>query len=73
MRNVDKILVGKPEGKRPHRRSGHRWEDNIRMNIRETGCDAVDWIHLAQDMDKWWDFVNTVVNPHSILDSEFLD
>jgi len=51
MRNAYGILVGKPEGKRPLGRPMRRWEDNIRMNVREIGCEAVDWIHLAQDWD----------------------
>jgi hypothetical protein len=40
-------MVGKPEGKRPLRRLRHRWEDNIKMDLKETGLEAVDWIHLA--------------------------
>jgi len=51
MRNAYKILVGKPEGKRPLGRHRHRWEDNIRMGLREIGSEGVDWIHLAQDGD----------------------
>jgi len=47
--NAHSILVGKPEGKRPFGSSRHRWEDNIRMDLRETGCEGVDWIHVAQD------------------------
>jgi hypothetical protein len=53
MRNKYNILVGKPEEKRPLGRSKHRWEDNITMNLRETGWEDADWIHLAQDRD-WW-------------------
>jgi hypothetical protein len=49
MRNAYKILIGKPKGKRPLRRSGHRWKDNIRMNCRKTGWEGVDCIRLAQD------------------------
>jgi hypothetical protein len=45
-------LVGKPEGKRPLERPKHRWENNIRMDLREIGCESVAWIHLAQDKDK---------------------
>jgi hypothetical protein len=52
MRNAYKILVEKPEGKRPLGRSRSRWEDNIRMNVRETGWEGVDWIHLTRDRDK---------------------
>jgi hypothetical protein len=53
MRNAYKILVGKPEGKRSHGRPTCRWENNIRMDLRETGWESVDWIHLAQEMDQW--------------------
>jgi hypothetical protein len=62
MRNEYKILVGKPEVKRPRRRPKLRLEDNIRMGVREIGLEGVDWIHLAQDGDQWRDFVNTVMN-----------
>jgi hypothetical protein len=51
MRNILKILVGKPEGNRPLGRPRRRWEDNIRMDVREIVWEGVDWIHLAQDMD----------------------
>jgi hypothetical protein len=47
-----KFLVGKPEGKRPYGRPKRRWEDNIKMNLQEVGCGSVDWIELAQDMDR---------------------
>jgi hypothetical protein len=62
MRNTYNILVGKPEGKRPFRRSGHRWEDNIRMDFREIRWEDVDWLHLAQDREQWWTVVNRVMN-----------
>jgi len=62
MRNAYHILVGKRERKRQLGRPGHRLEDNIRMNLREIGWEGVDWIHLAQDRDKWWALVNTVMN-----------
>jgi hypothetical protein len=52
MRNAYKIFVGKPDEKRPHRRLWRRWEDNIRMNLREIGWEGVDWIHLTQDKDQ---------------------
>jgi hypothetical protein len=55
-------LVGKPEGRRPLGRSRRRWEDNIRMDLREIGFGDADWIHLAQDVDRWWALVNTVMN-----------
>jgi hypothetical protein len=53
MRNAYKILVGKPEGKRPFIRLRHRWDNNIQMDRREIMLKGVDWIHLAQDLD-WW-------------------
>jgi hypothetical protein len=62
IRNAYAILVGKSEEKRPSRRPRRRWEDNIRIDLREIGWEGVDWIHLAQDRDKWWAFVNTVKN-----------
>jgi hypothetical protein len=62
MRNAYKILVGKPERRRPLGRPIRRWDDNIKMNLREIGLKGVDWIHLAQHKDRWWDFVNTVIN-----------
>jgi hypothetical protein len=61
-RNAYRILVGKPEGKRPLGRHRRRWEDNIRMDLRETGCGGMDWIDLAQDRDQWRAHVNTVMN-----------
>jgi hypothetical protein len=51
-RTANRILVGKPGGKRPLGRSRRRWVDNIKMDLRETGWDGVDWIDLAQDMDQ---------------------
>jgi hypothetical protein len=62
MRNAYKILVGKPERKRPHGRPSCRWEYNIRIEVREIGQKGVNWIHLAQDRDQWWAVVNTVMN-----------
>jgi hypothetical protein len=50
-RNVYRVLVGKPEGKRPLRRPRRRWEDGIKMDLGETGWGGVEWIHLAQDRD----------------------
>jgi len=52
MINAYKILVGNPEGKRPLRRSRHRWKDNIRMDLKVIGCDVVDWNCLTQDRDQ---------------------
>jgi hypothetical protein len=62
MRNGFKILVGEPEGKRPLGRPRRRWEDNIRMYLRETGWGGMDWLNLAQDRDQWRTLVNTVMN-----------
>jgi hypothetical protein len=61
MRNAYKILVRKPERKRPCGRPRHRWED-IRMDLRELGSEGVDCIHLAQDRDQWQAIVNVVMN-----------
>jgi hypothetical protein len=55
--------VGKPEGKRPLGRPRHRWVNNIKMDLRETGWDIMDWIDLTQDSDQSRDLVNTVVDP----------
>jgi hypothetical protein len=57
-----RILVGKPEGKRPLGRPRRRWVDNIKMDLREIEWDSVDWIELAQDRDQWKALVNTVMN-----------
>jgi hypothetical protein len=56
------ILVGRPEGRRPLGRPRRRWEGNIKMNLSEIGFEDVDWIHLAQDRDRWRALVNTVMN-----------
>jgi len=61
-RGVYRILVGKSEGKRPLGRPRHRWEDNIKLDLREKGIDGANWIQLAQDRVQWRAFVNTVVN-----------
>jgi hypothetical protein len=61
-RNVYRVLIGKPEGKRPLGRPRRRWEDGIRMDLRETGWESVDWIQLAQDRDRCRALVNTVMN-----------
>jgi hypothetical protein len=61
-RNAYRILVGKPEGKRPLGRPRLRWEENIRMDLREIGWGGMDWIDLAQDRDQWRALVNTVMN-----------
>jgi hypothetical protein len=61
-RGVYKVLVGKPEGKRPLGRPRRRWVDNIRMDLQEKGCGYVDWIGLAQDRDRWRTVVSAVMN-----------
>jgi hypothetical protein len=62
VRGAYNILVGKPEGRRPQGRLRYRWEDNIKMDFREIGFGDVDWIHLAQDRDRWQAVVNMVMN-----------
>jgi hypothetical protein len=62
VRGAYNILVGSHEGRRPLGRPRRRWEDNIKMDLRETGFGDVDWINLAQDRDRWRALVNTVMN-----------
>jgi len=57
-----KVLVGKPEEKRPLGRPRGRWEDNTTMELQEVGCGGMDWIDLAQDRDRWHALVNAVMN-----------
>jgi hypothetical protein len=59
---VHRVFVGRPEGKRPLGRPRRRWEDNIKMNLREIGMDGANWIQLTQDRVRWRAFVNTVMN-----------
>ena len=61
-RGMYRILVGKPEGKRPLGRPRRRWENNIKMDLQELGCGGMDWIELAQDSDRWRALVNAVMN-----------
>jgi hypothetical protein len=61
-RKVYKVLVGKPEGKRPLERPRRRWEDGMRMDLREIGLGDVDWIRLSQDRDRWRAVVSAVMN-----------
>jgi hypothetical protein len=61
-RKVYRVLVGKPEGKRPLGRPRRRWEDEIRMDLRETGLRGVEWIRLSQDRDRWRSVVSAVMN-----------
>ena len=61
-RGVYRVLVGKPEGKRLLGRPRLRWEDNIKMDLQEVGCEGMNWIEPAQDRDRWWALVNVVMN-----------
>jgi len=61
-RGVYRVLVGKPEGRRPFGRPTRRWEDNIKMDIQEVRCGGKDWIKLAQDRESWWALVNAAMN-----------
>ena len=61
-RGLYRVLMGKPEGKRPLGRPRRRWEDNIEMDIKEVGCGCVDWIELGHDRDSWRALVNAVMN-----------
>jgi hypothetical protein len=57
-----KLLSQNLKGKRPFGRPRRRWEDNIRMDLREEGWEGVDWMHMTEDKDQWWAVVNTVMN-----------
>ena len=59
--NAYRNLVGKPEGKRPLERARRKWEDNNKMDLREMGCDAGDWIDIFQDRDQWRPYIRTVI------------
>jgi len=61
-RRVYRVLVGRPEDKRPLGRPKRRWEDNIRMDLREMGIDGTNWSRLAQDRVRWRAFMNMVMN-----------
>jgi len=61
-RGVYKVLLGKPEGKRPLGRPRRRWVDNIRIDLQEVGCGYMDWFGLAQDRDRWRTLVSAVMN-----------
>jgi hypothetical protein len=61
-RGVLRVLVGKPEGKRPLGRPRYRWEDNIKMNLQEVGGGWGDWMELAQDRERWRALVSMVMN-----------
>jgi len=60
-RSVYRVLVGKPEGKRPLGRARHRWEDNIKTDLEEVGCGGMDSFDLARDRGRWRALVNTVM------------
>jgi len=59
---VYRVLVGKPEGKRPLGRPRHRWKDNIKIDLLEVGCEGMDWINVAKDRDKSRELVNAAMN-----------
>ena len=59
---VYRVLVGKPEGNKPLRRPRRRWEDNVKVDLQEVGGGCGDWMELAQDRDRWWALVSTVMN-----------
>ena len=61
-RGVYRVLVGKPEGKRPLGRPRRRWEDNIKIDLQEVECWSMDWIELAQDRDSGWALVKAIMN-----------
>jgi hypothetical protein len=61
-RGAYRILVERPEVRRPLGRPGHRWEDKIKMDLQEVGWGDMDWIHMAQDRDRWRALVNVVMN-----------
>jgi hypothetical protein len=61
---VHRVLVGRPEGKRPLERPRLRWENNIKLDLMEIGIDGANWIGLSQDRVQWRAFVNTVMNLH---------
>jgi hypothetical protein len=62
-REVYRVLVGKPEGRRPLGKPRRRWEDNINMDFQEVGFGGMDWVDLAQDSDRWRALVNAGMNP----------
>ena len=59
---VYRVLVGKPEGKRPLGKQRRGWEDNKKMDLQEVGSGRMEWIELDQDRDRWWELVNAVMN-----------
>jgi hypothetical protein len=71
-RGVHRVLVGRPEGRRPLRRPRRRWEDNIKRDLQEVGGDCGDWMKRAQDRNRWRALVSTVMNLGSINVGNFL-
>jgi hypothetical protein len=69
---VYKVLVGKPEGKTPLGRPRRRWEDGVRMDLREIGLGVVDWIRLAQDRNQWRAVVSAVMNLRVLAPRSYL-
>jgi hypothetical protein len=61
-RDVYRVLVGKPETKRPLGSPRSKWDDNIRMDLQEVGCEGMDWIELAHYRDRWWALVTAVMD-----------
>ena len=61
-RGLYRVLVGKHEGKRPLGRPRRRWEDNIKMDLQEVGCESMNWIDVALDKDRWWALVDAAMN-----------
>ena len=61
-KGIYRVLVRKPEAKRPLGRPRHRWENNIKADLQEVGCGCMDWIELAKDRDRWRERVNAVMN-----------
>jgi hypothetical protein len=61
-RGAYRVLVGRPEGRRPLGRPRRRWDDNIKIDLQEVGWRGVDWIDMAQDRDRWRALVNAVMN-----------
>ena len=61
-RDVYMVLVGKPEGRRPHGKPKRRWDDNIQIDLPQMGCGGMDWMELTQDKDRWWALVNAIMN-----------
>jgi hypothetical protein len=63
-RDAYRVLVGKPEGKRPLGKPSHKWEDNIKIDLQDMGWRGMDWIDLAWNRGRWWDLVIAVINLH---------